>query len=67
MDLIQGFWPAWLGLGKRDFKFTGTGASTSVPSVYNIIDHLLFFTFKERLNLEMLLRRVSAAADATFC
>ncbi len=31
MDLIQGIWPAWLGLEKRDFKFSGTGASTSVP------------------------------------
>ncbi len=30
MDLIQGIWPAWLGLEKRDFKFTGTGASSSV-------------------------------------
>jgi hypothetical protein len=43
MDLIQGIWPAWLGLGTKDFKFTGTGASTSVPSFYNIIN--CFFVF----------------------
>ncbi len=41
MDLIQGIWPACLGLEKRDFKFTGTGASTSVPSGYNIINYFL--------------------------
>ena len=57
MDLIQGIWPAWLGLEKRDFKFTGTGASTSVPSGYNIINY--FFV------LEMLWR-LASAADATF-
>jgi hypothetical protein len=39
MDLIQGIWPAWLGLEKKDFKFTGTGASTSVPLGYNIINN----------------------------
>jgi hypothetical protein len=54
MDLIQGIWPAWLGLEKRDFKFTGTGASTSVPSVYNIINHFLFLFQSKSLNLEML-------------
>jgi hypothetical protein len=60
MDLIQGIWPAWLGLEKRDFKFTGTGASTSVPSVYNIINHFLIFISSKSLNLEMLrlLRRM---------
>jgi hypothetical protein len=51
-------WRPWLGLEKRDFKFTGTGASTSVPSGYNIIN--FFFV------LEMLRRLASAAADATF-
>ncbi len=60
MDLIQGIWRPWLGLEKRDFKFTGTGASTSVPSVYNIINHFLFLFQSKSLNLEMLrlLRRM---------
>jgi hypothetical protein len=51
MDLIQGIWPAWLGLEKRDLKFTGTGASTSVPSVYNIINHFFNFYFKQKFEL----------------
>ncbi len=32
MDLIQPNWRAWLGLGKRDFKFSGALARTSVLS-----------------------------------
>jgi hypothetical protein len=69
-DLVRGSHPGylsepeWLGLGTRDFKFTGTGAST----IFRLQYYKPFFCLGICLGIwKMLLRFVSSAADATFC